>query len=291
MQSDSGLVPPLQAEYTPGNWVHLTGDLDPTCQPTSQGAIGCIYNTVLAPCHATSPTFTTTDDFNQGEYINLHAVDALVVNEWDDTLSADPPVLPYLWVACSERGTVVRIATAEHYFPPHGRCVQEGDILGEYWASPEVCRGSQGSPVVGPSRTSVDFDGNVWVANRSDIVVDPSASCGRPQGCGHVVKIGSGLSYQWVDRDFPPGNELGVLDTSGGLADLRTWSNLDNVCDGTDLTQNEPGDVALATDELVLLYKPVRAAGARLVAVDRENNGWVGGTAEGLHGLVPWNLG
>jgi len=30
------------------------------------------------------------------------------INTWTETKTADPPVLPYIWVACSTRGTVVR---------------------------------------------------------------------------------------------------------------------------------------------------------------------------------------
>ena len=34
------------------------------------------------------------------------------INTWAETVAADPPVLPYLWVAASGRGTIIRIATA-----------------------------------------------------------------------------------------------------------------------------------------------------------------------------------
>lgn len=47
--------------------------------------------------------------------------------------------LPYVWVACSNRGTVVRIATSWSD-PITGRTgVYPGKVLGEYLVAPEGC--------------------------------------------------------------------------------------------------------------------------------------------------------
>lgn len=114
-------------------------------------------------------TWTSTADFNQGTFVNLHSAgDQLNINNWTQTATADPPVLPYIWVACSKRHTVMRIATSEHFSAIHDRVVITGEILGEYFTGPQHCR-----PVTndrGPSRTTVDFDGSIWVANRDNIM-------------------------------------------------------------------------------------------------------------------------
>ena len=82
----------------------------------------------------------------------------------------------------------------------------------------------------------MDFDGSVWVANRDDV--------STPGGTmGHVVKIGTGLAYQWIDR-----NGNGVLDTSTGLDDILDWDDDDD--------EFSADDIALAVDELILLYRP-----------------------------------
>ncbi|MBU0718485.1 MAG: hypothetical protein KJ749_09580, partial [Planctomycetes bacterium] len=219
-------------------------------------------------------TYSTTTQFSGGTFINLNPnSDELQINTWAQTKTADPPVLPYLWVACSGRGTVVRIATADHYSPVDQKPVQAGDILGEYRAGPDACGSGPGFGQ-DPSRTTVDFDGNVWVANRANL---EAFEC-EDDLCGHVVKIASGLAFQWVDR-----NCNGVLDTSTGLGDIRAWPNPDGLCTSD--------DVRFAQDELILLYQPILGTGTRTVAVDRENNVWIGGYDNGWHGLVDGQTG
>ena len=150
-------------------------------------------------------TWSTTVEFQQGSFINLNdatVADELQINTWQETKTSNPPVLPYLWVALSGRGTIVRIATTT-FDPLTGNTVSIGDILGEYWTAPEGCRDTSGQ-FNGPARTTVDFDGGVWVANRNDIN-SPSE--------GHIVKIGNGLAFQWIDRVINNPNPP-ILDTS-----------------------------------------------------------------------------
>jgi len=91
--------------------------------------------------------FSTVEDFQQGVFVNLYIdAHALQINDWQRTKTADPPVLPYIWVACSQRGTVVRIATEEHCSPVDGRWVQAGEILGEYRTAPTDHLGIGGGP-------------------------------------------------------------------------------------------------------------------------------------------------
>ena len=229
-----------------------------------------VDNVAAQDCPGTNPdptnvqTYTTTADFNPeippNEQHENYWVDQPIRNnvvgiEGELRIGADsdpvtPTVFPYIWVACSNRGTVVRIATEPHHSPVHGD-VTRGQILGEYYTAPE------GAPK-NPSRTTVDFDGSVWVGNRDNITVDGTLM-------GHIVKIGTGLGCQWIDR-----NGNGVLDTSTGLGDVRPWAD----CTGGDFTAE---DIAFAEDELILLYRPVPATGLRTVAIDRDNNVCLGG--------------
>ncbi len=187
--------------------------------------------------------------------VNLNFTSSWHINTWQQTLDSNLPVMPYIWVAASRRNTIVRIATADHV-TADGRSVVTGQIVGEYWAAPQGCRTDPPNDSSGPSRTTVDFDGSVWVANRNDLA---NGQCEGGPPCGHVVKIGNGFAFQWIDR-----NGNGVIDTSTGRDDIRSWANDDGSC--------EASDVQLAQDELVLLYVPVPATGTRTVAVDRNNN-------------------
>jgi hypothetical protein len=139
-ESDTGTVYQLETtniDYTPGYRARVRSWSPEGCQATCPGAEGCINNAYVDPCFATMGHFTTAEDFRQGEFINLNGVgDQLQVNTWEQTRTAEPPVLPYLWVACSSRGTVVRIATARHYSPIHARAVEVGEVLGEYRTAP-----------------------------------------------------------------------------------------------------------------------------------------------------------
>lgn len=279
-------------EYTPDHRACVTGTLD--CTPTCNGVVGCVTESSRSPWHATTGVYSTSDEFVQGQFLNLNATtmgDQLQMNDWAETKISDPPVAPYIWVTCSKRGTVVRIATEDHYSPVDQRCVAAGDILGQYYTDPTDAPGTD--RVCGrfasaesrwggdPSRTTVDYDGSVWVANREDIRV--GAPPNQPRR-GHVVKIGSGLAYQWVDR-----NANGVLDTSrcgGEICDPLPWSNQ------LPFDECSDADVAGAVDELILRYHVITPddcpphgdkIGTRTVAVDRENNVWVGGKLNAWH--------
>lgn len=211
------------------------------------------WSQVPPACNNTVTERTWTDDFWIGSSINTTSVTSA-----DLAILETPQLLDTIWIACSARGTVLRINTATR------------QIEGEYLTSPTI----EGAPNCGrnPSRTTVDFDGNVWVANRES---NPDASRGA------VVKIGSGFAFQWVDR-----NNNGILDTSNGLDDVKAWPNDNSDC--------EPTDVSLAADELILLYRSFGGfvAGTRTVAVDRRNHVWVGGIVPPReHGLLDGRTG
>ncbi|MGC4116149.1 MAG: PKD domain-containing protein [Myxococcales bacterium] len=137
----------------------------------------------------------------------------------------------FIWVAVSTKGTVVKIDT------------DTGRVLGEYWTSPD------GQPK-DPSRTTVDKNGSVWATNRAG---------------NSVLRIGLVENAGCVDR-----NGNGKIDTSGGLNDVRRWSNLN----GADTN----GGVSTAEDECIINYTRVSSWGTRHVSVDANNDVWVSGT-------------
>ncbi len=148
-----------------------------------------------------SKTYTTTAHFDSAFLINSDGVDDNADGEL--AIRTVPQTRPYIWVACSKRGTIVRIDTATH------------EVVGEYLTGPT---NANGTPLCGrnPSRTTVDFDGNVWAGNRDS----------NPDGKGSVVKIGSGFAFQWKDYD----NDT-ILDTSAGLGFVKAWpDNGDEQC-------------------------------------------------------------
>ena len=103
---------------------------------------------------SSSRTYTYDADFAEGELVNINFDDVPDQLQLNHTITP----FPFVWVACSYRGTIVRIDA------------NTGQILGEYQDHSATCwrhkRGT-GKPL---SRTTVDKYGNVWVANRCDIL-------------------------------------------------------------------------------------------------------------------------
>ncbi len=182
------------------------------------------------------------------------------------------PPLPYIVVACSGRGTVVRIDT------------RTGAVLGEYQSAPDG-RGRN------PSRTTVDLIGNAWIGNRDE-------SSGSK---GSAIKIGLVVGGTRCDSDGTPnpnGDYLkppfeyntcidkdgdGLIKTSRGLGDIRSWSNTDGADDN--------GGVSTADDEAILLYVRVNGTNVRHVSVDKDNNVWVGGYSNNAFDLLNGDTG
>jgi hypothetical protein len=92
----------------------------------------------------------------------------------------DTQIFPFVWVAVSTKGTVVKIDA------------ESGAILGEYYSAPD----GMGRD---PSRTTVDKAGNVWVANRAE----------GADSMGSVMHIALEENGQCADR-----NGNGIIDTS-----------------------------------------------------------------------------
>jgi streptogramin lyase len=138
---------------------------------------------------------------------------------------------------------------------------QTGVVLGEYLSAPNGRSRN-------PSRTTVDLNGNVWVGNRDE------ASGGK----GSVVQIGLRENFQCVDR-----NGNGVIDTSTGLGDVKPWPNPGGV--------DNNGGVSSAQDECIINYVRTNGANVRTVAVDAQNDVWVGGFTNHKHDLIDGDTG
>lgn len=137
--------------------------------------------------------------------------------------------------------------------------VNTGEVKGEYLSAPHG-RGRD------PSRTTVDLNGNVWVGNRAE----------ADGGKGSVVHIGLNENGQCVDR-----NGNGVIDTSAGLGDVRPWPNPGGVDDNS--------GVSSAEDECIIDYVRTSGTKVRTVAIDADNNVWVGGYENKVHERIGSN--
>ena len=190
-----------------------------------------------------SRTYTLDTDFDEGTLFNVnHEVvhDQLQLNE--QLVS-----LPFMWVPNDEEPNAYSVSKLD---------TNTGNELGRYRTVPPNVNGR-------PSRTTVDTDGSCWVANRY---------------AGTVVKIGLAEADKYIDR-----NGNGAMDTSQD-------SNNDHDITGAEM-------LAWGADECVLFevvlipgsegtYAPGAYQGSytndwtypgpRSVAVDANNNAWVG---------------
>ena len=235
---------------------------------------------VAAP--ASSRTWTLNADFEEGTLLNVN---------YDQTASQlqlnhliQP--LPFVWVACSARGTVVRIDA------------NTGEVLGEYWSAPDNMGRN-------PSRTTVDRDGNVWVGNRDETGwYGPGGSItriglviGGTRGSLLVTNIGGNTVTNFVEDAGgeylkPPfkyctaidRNHDGYIHTSAGLGRVLGWSNV--LTNGAETTPyyDSPGTrsnggtlfrgVETADDECIINYTRVAGTAVRTIAVDANNDVW-----------------
>jgi len=186
--------------------------------------------------------FSSTADLQQGTLFNVTA--AVVPGELQ--LVGQPSTFPFIWIANHGEGTVSKFST------------RTGRELGRYRTGPESL-----APRLNPSRTSVDADGNAWVANRMADVTD------RP---GSVIKV---LQTDFIDR-----NGNGQLDSSedrngNGRIDSDEIVPWDANSDG------QPDDERIALSVQVGRSRNfpnnlVNNGFARAAAVDGDNNLWIG---------------
>jgi hypothetical protein len=193
-------------------------------------ALPAITSAGAVPPTGNPATYTLDTHFDEGTLVNVNH-DA----PNNDQLQLDSIATPFnfIWVAVSSKGTVAKIDT------------NTGDVLGEFRSTPS----SQGPG--NPSRTTVDNDGSVWVANRNNV----------SGGFGTVLHIGLAENGQCEDRDGS-----GTIETSTGLGDVRPWTDASGA-----------RSVATAADECIVHYTQVNSTGTRHVSVDANNDVWVGG--------------
>ncbi|MBZ0171728.1 MAG: hypothetical protein K8E66_05055, partial [Phycisphaerales bacterium] len=239
-------------------------------------------------------TYTLAEHFNYGNLFNIE-VTQNAVGEDCIRLVDDPKAWPFLAVANSSRGTLTRIAVED--IPAFG--ISEGDVVGEYWTSPD---GMQRNP----SRTTVDGYGNVWVGNRSE------AGVVAGQNKGSMTRVGLVLGGTRVDSTGNPdatGDYLqgpfeycgcedrdgdGLIKTSLGYprttglpsADytntVLAWPNT--------AAADSFGGVSTAEDECITAYYRTEGYGVRHVSIDKNNDVWASGTSNREFELVDGSL-
>lgn len=210
---------------------------------------------------ATNATYTLDGEFDQGVLFNVNH-DAPNSNQLQLNRITQP--FPFVYIALSGKGTAVRID------------VNSGAVLAEFQTAPNFMGRD-------PSRTTVDQLGNVWVTNRQEfgggkgsvarygLVIGGTRvnADGTANPLGDYLK--SPFSYNTcVDRD---GDNL--IRTSRGLGHVLPWTNAGSA--------DSNGGVSTAADECIINYTRVTGTGARTVAVDRNNDVWVGGLADRDH--------
>jgi len=175
--------------------------------------------------------FTKEEDYvnNNTELINV-----ITYNDSQLVLEAEGKAYNFFWVPESGLGTVVKID------------IRTATVVGRYKTWPD----SYGVGGGNPSRTTVDNDGSLWVANRNDY-----------NGHGTVTHIGLEENGQCEDR-----NGNGIIETSTGLTDLRAWAD-----------DSGTRHVATADDECIVHFVAVNSSGTRHISVNQDNDVWVSG--------------
>ena len=227
-----------------------------------------------------------------GLVVNLHANNQgyLQMNS-----QAGTAPLPFLNVSKSLTTLVrIQVSTNISSYP--------SKIVGEYYTTP--------NNVGWPSRTTVDRYGNVWVANRADGenggATDTADSPVQPDGSdihGSVTEFGiviggtrgdklnvNGTNYTFSpdpDGEYlqPPFTYNTCIDRDGdGL--IHTSPGLDSLGVEHVYQWDDSADVSNATDEAIVRYVRTVATDVGTIAIDTNNNLWVGGIGNHWHELI-----
>lgn len=207
--------------------------------------------------------YTSDSDFSEGLKLSVNS-------GISGSLRLDQPnqPLPYVNIPCSGRGTLVRIH------------VGTGAIIGEYTSAPADMKKN-------PSRTTVDKFGNTWVTNRDEDGLMNGMQMGsvtrigitiggtRTNASGQSDPNGQYLKPPFLYNTCIDRNGDGLIKTSKGLGDVLAWTNAGGA--------NTFGGVSTAEDEAIITYTRVLATGARTVAIDENNDVWIGGSNNFWH--------
>jgi len=251
----------------------------------NHGAVSDSLPLTFFVARPSSYTYTLDADFDSGTLVNLNHS-----SPTNDQLQLNQRITPFPFVnvACSGRGTVARID------------VNTGEIVGEYLTAPDQMGRD-------PSRTTVDRFGNVWVANRGEPSSDYVLQKGSVARIGLVV--GGTRGRKNADGSFTPdpGGEYlkppfyyntcvdrdgdGLIRTSRGRGHVLPWSNMiivgftnvDTLGDRTNSAGIFLRGVSTAEDEAIINYVRTEGTMARTLAVDANNDLWVGGYYNGWH--------
>jgi streptogramin lyase len=228
--------------------------------------IAALFLLVASPAAwGITKTYTLDAEFDEGTLLNVNH-DA--PNNDQLQLNSVTTPFPFVNIACSARGTIVRID------------VNTGAILGEYQTAPDGMG-------MDPSRTTVDKFGNVWVSNRAEA----GMSGGLPKGSlSRVALVIGGTRCDADGTPNPLGQYLkppffyntaqdrdgdGLIKTSRGLGNILAWTNAG--------LADKDGGVSTAEDECIINYTRVVGTNTRTVAIDANNDVWVGGLGNEAH--------
>jgi len=254
-----------------------------------------------------SRTFTRNVDFESGAMLNVNH-DA-VPHQLQLNQKTTP--FPFVYIACSGRGTVVRIDA------------NSGQILGEYSTAPNRSN-YPGIFPRWPSRTAVDWSGNLWVANA--LCCSFSGGCPEDDPRASITKLGLVIGGTRGNKVVvngtnsfvpdPKGEYLappfryntcidrdgdGLIRTSRGLGQILSWTNTTGIdsagsrylTNGTNVILLR--GVSTADDECLLNYTKVVplpppdhfiVGGWLGIAVDKNNDVWVSSSGDNQYQKV-----
>ena len=243
----------------------------------------CSFTITVPSQQCQGRTYTTNADFNLGTLTNVFhsgtpgAPPGLAPDQLQ--LAEQTAPFPFICVACSNRGTIVRVATDNIDLDNNlgnGFEILEGEVIGEYFSAP-TGRGRD------PSRTTVDLLGNVWTGNRAE-AGDNKGSClkiGIVLGGTRGDKIGGSFVPNPNGEYLQPPFVYNTAVDRDGDGLIRTSRGLGNILDWPDVTDGLGGANGLvedADDEAILIYQRLNdAVNTRHISVDSQNNVWVAG--------------
>src|ERR1051326_642044 len=223
--------------------------------------------TVGSACSYTNNTFSSNNAFGNGFLMNMNYTNSFGRLQ----LNAQTTPFPFVNVACGKEGTIVRLDSTT------------GKPVGEYRSAP------QGKSSF-PSNVEVDRYGNTWVANwdergcqdgtglgsitRIGVIIGGTRGDVQTNQLGQVTNFIANPSGHYLKPPFLYSTAIdrngdGYIKTSAGLNDVLAWPI--NTTGGT------TGSVLNADDELIINYVRVPAQLASALALDTNNDLWVGG--------------